>query len=230
MRLHVLQHVPFEGAANILKWAELKSHSITTTAFFEPGYALPGMADFDTLVVMGGPMGVHDEAEHPWLIQEKQFIRAAIDAGKGVIGICLGAQLAADVLGARVYPNAHREIGWFPVTKSDLPHPVLFDMDPTQMMFHWHGDTCDLPRGALLLAGSEACKHQAYMWNEQVLGLQFHLEMSPEHIETLIEHCFADLKSDSPYVQKQADIRKGCAAHAEVLPPLLDSVMTRFCS
>lgn len=229
MKIHVLQHVAFEGAANILKWAAQKGHDVTTTAFFEPDWSLPSTDNVDMLVIMGGPMGVYDEDSYAWLRTEKLFIRDCIDAGRTVIGICLGAQLAAEVLGAKVYPANHKEIGWFPLIKSSFPHPVLFDMAPDQMVFHWHGDTFDLPKGALLLASSEACVNQAYIWNEQVLGLQFHIEMGPEHIDMLIENCFNELKSDSPYVQTDPVIQKGMM-HAEFLAPLLDSILTRFVS
>ena len=229
MKIHVLLHVPFEGPANILKWAALKGHSVTATPFFEPQWSLPSTDNVDLLIIMGGPMGVYDEAEYPWLIKEKAFIRDCIDAGRAVFGICLGAQLAAEVLGAKVYPNGQKEIGWFPLEKTSIPHPVLFDMAPDQMVFHWHGDTFDLPKGALLLASSEACKHQAFIWNEQVLGFQFHMEMSGEHIDLLIQNCFQDLKDKTPFVQSGAEIEKGYG-HAEVLSPLLDSILTRFMS
>ncbi len=228
MKLHVLQHVAFEGAANILKWAELKGHSVTTTRFFEMGWEVPPVAEVDCLFIMGGPMSVYEESEHAFLIPEKTFIRAVIDAGKPVLGICLGAQLCADVLGAKVYPMGQKEIGWYPVSKV-APHPIFFDMNEGQHVFHWHGDTFDLPMGSILLASSAVCKHQAFMWKEQVMGLQFHMEMTPDDIQLLIENCFEDLKMPGPHVQKDGEIQKH-SQHADILAGLLDSVLTRFVS
>lgn len=229
MKIHIFQHVAFEGPASILTWAQMKAADITTTSFFEPGWSLPAPAEPDLLVVMGGPMSVHDDSAYPWLAVEKEFIRDRIRAGGRIAGICLGAQLAADALGARVYPNAQKEIGWFTVHKTALPHPVLFDMAPTQTVFHWHGDTFDLPAGAMHLAYSDVCQNQAFIWNEQVLGLQFHMEMRSDDVEMLLANSFQETSEAQPYIQSDTEIRDGMG-NAEMLPPLLDSVLTRFIS
>lgn len=229
MKVHIFQHVAFEGPAHIRTWAQMKGADITVTEFFEPGWSLPAPDEMDLLVVMGGPMGVHDDSAYPWLAVEKEFIRDCIRAGRRMVGVCLGAQLAADALGARVYPNAQKEIGWFPVHKTSLPHPVLFDMAPTQNVLHWHGDTFDLPDGALHLAYSDACQNQAFIWKEQVLGLQFHMEMQPDDIEMLLANCYQETSADQPFIQSDTTIRDGIA-NADMLPPLLDSILTRFIS
>lgn len=121
MRIHCLQHVPFEGHGHIAEWAGRYGHQVSKTALYadEP---LPKIDDFDFLIAVGGPMGVHDTALHPWLIKEKYFIKAALRAKKCVLGICLGAQLMADVLGANVYSNDHKEIGWHPVRRAAAAH------------------------------------------------------------------------------------------------------------
>jgi len=111
LRIHYLQHVSFEGLGSIAEWVTSNGHELTSTQFFINSY-LPEPADIDWLIIMGGPMGVYDEDKYEWLTAEKQFIKKAIDAGKTVIGICLGAQLIAKVLGAKVYPNQKRAIGW----------------------------------------------------------------------------------------------------------------------
>lgn len=190
MRIHCLQHVSFEGPAAIGSWAARNGHAVATTPLYE-GADLPDREDFDWLVVMGGPMGIFDESEHPWLVQEKVFLREAIAAGKTVLGICLGAQLIADALGARVYPNAHKEIGWLPIELMDQGQMEgLFSFLPHRLdVFHWHGDTFELPEGAVHLARSDGCEHQAFLHEGRVLGLQFHLESTPESVADLVANC-----------------------------------------
>jgi len=201
MRIHCLQHVPFEGPAAIGNWAARNGYAITTTTLFE-GADLPDQGDFDWLIVMGGPMGVFDEVEHPWLVQEKAFLREAIAAGKTILGICLGAQLIADALGARVYPNAHKEIGWLPIELTDQSQSSgLFTFLPHRFeVFHWHGDTFELPAGAVHLARSDGCAHQAFLHEGRVLGLQFHLESTPVTVSDLVANC-ADEIVPARYVQ-----------------------------
>lgn len=199
MHCHYLQHVPFEGPAAIAAWAVDRGHTFTGTHLHE-GDALPDLEAVDCLVVMGGPMGVHDEAEYPWLADEKAFIGDAIDAGLPVVGVCLGAQLVADVLGAPVTEHAYDEIGWFPVEATDAgrQHPLLADLPESFEAFHWHGDAFAIPAGATHLYESEACDTQAFLYDERVLGLQFHLEATRESVEALLD---ASDPGAGPYVQ-----------------------------
>jgi len=189
MKLHYLQHVPFEGLGIIEDWAKAQSAEINCTRLFADE-KLPPLESFDWLVVMGGPMGIYDHEDHPWLIAEKKLIRAAIDANKTVLGICLGAQLIADVLGAKVYPGPQKEIGWFPIRRS-AGAPEWLPEELT--VFHWHGDTFDIPNGATRLAASVACENQGFIYNNRVVALQFHLETTPESMEALIENCADEL-------------------------------------
>lgn len=194
MRIHYFQHVPFEGLGSIETWAGANRHPLTATRFYQSD-PLPRIDDIDWLIVMGGPMGVYDEDQYAWLVAEKRLIEQAITRDQVVIGICLGAQLIADVLGARVYPNRVKEIGWFPIelTETGRRSP-LFDFLPiTLHVFHWHGDTFDLPPGAVHIAQSEACQHQAFVYRERVIGLQFHLESTPAGVEDMLRNCSGDL-------------------------------------
>jgi GMP synthase-like glutamine amidotransferase len=152
-------------------------------------------------------MGVHDEKEFPWLREEKSFIRESIESGKIVLGICLGAQLIADALGARVFKNQYREIGWFPLErKIDAEESAMADVFPdTLEVFHWHGDTFETPKGAKLLASSEACRNQGFVIDSRVIGLQFHLETTSESAAALIQNCGAELDG-SKYVQSAAEM------------------------
>ena len=203
MQLHYIQHVPFEGPANIGSWAENQGWALSATHLYR-GDKLPAVEEFDWLVVMGGPMNIYEEKQYPWLAAEKKFIGKAIEENKIVLGICLGAQLIADVLGGRVVRNRHKEIGWFPVTlRPEGIESAIFKGFPAEFpALHWHGDTFSLPPGASMLAQSEACPAQAFSSNGgRVLGLQFHLESSPESVRLLIENGSDELV-DGHYIQK----------------------------
>lgn len=206
MRVCVLEHVSFEGPGSIGPALIAAGHSLHKTALYR-GEPLPDVGSLDWLIVMGGPMGANDDAQFDWLGPEKGLIRQAIDCGKRVLGICLGAQLIAAALGARVFRNAHREIGWFPIhAASDAAAHPLGRLFPQQLdVFHWHGDTFDLPPGAVRLASSEACREQAFALGKHVLALQFHLEMTPQAAAGLVEHCRDELTA-APYVQAPGEM------------------------
>lgn len=194
MRVHYFQHAPFETPDRFLDWVEARDYSLSATSFFA-GEQLPDLQGIDLLVVMGGPMSVNDENQYPWLVGEKRFIREAVESGKKVLGICLGAQLLAGALGAKVYANPQKEIGWYPVslTPAGRQSRLFHKFPPVFTTFHWHGDTFDLPEGAQWLAFSEACGNQAFQYGQNALGLQFHLEVSPEGVKGLLNHCGEDL-------------------------------------
>lgn len=207
MRLHYLQHVPFENIANIQVWARDRGHTVTKTVLYYDE-SLPDLKSFDWLIVMGGPMNIYEEKDYPWLAREKKFIREAIDAGKIVLGVCLGAQMIADVLGAKVTQNKVREIGWYEVGKTPegKASPVFKALPDKFMAFHWHGDTFGIPGGARRLACSEACENQAFEANNgKVVGLQFHLESSDDSINRLTKNCGDDL-TDGKYIQKKTQL------------------------
>ena len=142
---------------------------------------------------------------------EKAFIKQAVEAGKPVLGICLGAQLLADILGARVYENRHMEMGWFPVRAAGGENkPEFLEGLPDEItVFHWHSRTFDLPAGAVHLFESEGCKNQGFIYNGRVVALQFHPEVNEERIKSLIER-FGDGMANGPFVQeKTGDARAG---------------------
>jgi len=223
MRAHYLQHVPFEGLGSIEPWLRTAGYRISRTAFFESS-ALPDANDIDLLVIMGGPMSANDEATLPWLVDEKVFVRAVIESGKPVLGICLGAQLIASAMGARVYPNPAKEIGWFPVQGVTAGGAFTFDFPPSTEVFHWHGETFDLPSGARLMARSETCKHQAFQLGGSVIGLQFHLETTAESARAIVDHCGDELIA-SPTVQTARDILSASPEHYAAINRLMGGVL-----
>ncbi|MGQ9920895.1 MAG: type 1 glutamine amidotransferase [Desulfobacca sp.] len=206
MRLHSFEHVPFEDLAQIGVWSREQGHCVSRTRFYAAD-PVPLWSDFDWLVVMGGPMNIYEEDRYPWLAQEKACISEAIAHGRLVLGICLGAQLIADVLGGPVTQNAYKEIGWFPVTLTTAAStsPIFHDFPSEFMAFHWHGDTFAVPPGAQAMATSVACAQQAFTYTNKVVALQFHLESTPTSVRKLIDHCGAELK-DGPYIQTAAEM------------------------
>ncbi|CAD5109816.1 type 1 glutamine amidotransferase [Zestomonas carbonaria] len=224
MRVSILQHVPFEGFGRIGEWLDHHAASVRLHYLYA-GAQPPAVDDFDLLIVLGGPMSVHDEAEHPWLVAEKALIRAALDAGRRVLGICLGAQLLAQALGAEVRQGV-AEIGWWPLEKHlRAAESPLGRMLPQRLMaMHWHGETFDLPAGAIPLYGSAACANQGFVWQERAIGLQCHLESTPESIQALLDACPQDLERKGA-VEDAAAIRAGfphCSAMAPTLLRLLN--------
>jgi len=146
---------------------------------------IPETGNFDILVVLGGPMGVYEEDKYPFLKEEKELIRKALSEGKKVLGICLGAQLITDVLGGKVYRGEWgKEIGWKPIYPQD--HLEILYRDEINV-FHWHGDTFELPQGAVRMASSAMYRNQAFRVGNRAVGLQFHMEVTPEGIERWIE-------------------------------------------
>ncbi len=206
MRIRCLQHVPFEGPAAIANWARSRTHALEFTRLYE-GDSLPNSAEFDWLLVMGGPMGVHDAREHGWLAREKWLIRSAIEGGKIVVGVCLGAQLIADALGAKVYRGHHKEIGWFDVELTpDGERSLVFGGLPRRIRaFHWHADTYDMPDGAVRLAGNSAFAEQAFSFGGRVLGMQFHLESTEESVRRMVDEGAREI-GPGPFVQRVEDI------------------------
>jgi GMP synthase-like glutamine amidotransferase len=192
MRIHYLQHAPFETPGVILDWAAENGHSLTRSLLYsgkKSENVLPSPEEFDWLIIMGGAMNVYEEALYPWLAEEKVFIKRAVDAGKTTLGLCLGAQLLAVTLGGKVSRNPVKEIGWFPVrlTRQGRRLPLLSFLPDEFIVFQWHGDTfSELPPGALPLAQSEACANQGFAYNDRVFAFQFHWENTRKTISDFI--------------------------------------------
>ncbi len=223
MHIHWLQHVPFEGLGIIDTWAAAYGHTLSATRFWQGG-RLPAPDSMDMLVVMGGPMGVNDEADYPWLEEEKAFIRQAVEQQRVILGICLGAQLLASVCGSSVYPHHEKEIGWFPVTlDSSAPRWVKNIFPPVFTAFHWHGDTFDIPEAAELIGSSAACKNQGFVIGDRIIGLQFHPEMVSQGVEALADNCRNELIS-STWVQSEQQILEGCR-HLEVANKIMEKLL-----
>ena len=204
MHIHYLSHVPFEQLGAMEAWFRQRDMEINHSLLFR-GDSLPAPEDLDVLVVMGGPMGADDDALFPWMAAEKALIKACIAQGKKVLGICLGAQLIARVLGAEVSTNDEKEVGWFPVypTTAGKDDSIGKLFAPHATVLHWHGDTFALPKGAVHLLESKGCRNQAFRYGDHVLALQFHLELEHNNAADLCEACPEDL-TEGEWVEDKA--------------------------
>jgi len=228
MRIHYLQHVTFENPGRILAWAKANGHPIGDTQVYQ-NTRFPKQEDFDWLIIMGGPMNVDEETKYPWLVHEKAFIRESIASGKVILGICLGAQLIAEVIGGKVTRNPYLEIGWFPIRwNGEAALSPLFSFFPRRtLVFQWHGDIFSiLPDEARRLAESDACRHQAFVYKNRVFGFQFHLENTPEIIGNLVENC-RDEMVPGVYVQTAEQMLRHPESVAED-NQLMDMFLTRL--
>jgi GMP synthase (glutamine-hydrolysing) len=193
----VLQHIACEPPGefeDVLRERGARIHRVE----LDEGEPLPGREGFDLIVAMGGPMSVNDEDEHPWLVDEKRLIRDAVQDGTPFWGACLGVQLLASSLGARVYAGSQPEVGVLPVTLTGeaLADPVFEGLPREMPTLQWHGDTFDLPTGAVRLAGSDAYPNQAFRIN-RAYGVQFHLEVSPQMARE-----WADVPAYTEYLER----------------------------
>lgn len=184
MHVLIIKNVFSEGPGTIEE--HLRARSIPFSLIdLSIGDTAPELETFTHLVVMGGPMAVYEMYKHAFLVNEALLLDRAIRAGKPVLGICLGAQMLAHVLGARVYPGKKKEIGWYEValTPDGMNDPALSTLAVpgrnAAQVFQWHGDTFDLPRGAVRLASSELYPNQAFRSGDRVYALQFHIEVTP---------------------------------------------------
>lgn len=230
LRVHYLQHEPFEGIGCIEQWISKHNYVTTSTKFFN-SENLPETDAFDMLVIMGGAMNIYEEDKFPWLAAEKQFIKKAIDEGKVVVGICLGAQLIADTLGGKVTQNIEKEIGWFPITLTDAGKEcaVFKGLPETFPVFHWHGDTFQIPEGAVHLASTEVCTNQAFLFKDKVLGLQFHMEVTQETLAAMTAEMDDELNAGGSYVQDIYEMRKG-TAHIEKCNEYVFNILDKLVS
>jgi GMP synthase (glutamine-hydrolysing) len=178
VRALVFRHGPWEDLGHLSEILPAHGFGYDYVDLYQSPTAAPPVSQADALIFLGGSMSANDDLLY--IDRELQYIRSAVRQRQPVLGLCLGAQLIAKALGASVHPNVRKEIGWAPVSFTEAAQrDAIFHGLNTEILFHWHGETFDVPQGAELLAFSSACRHQAFRWGEKVYGLQFHLEATP---------------------------------------------------
>lgn len=206
MNIHYLQHDPSRGPGVITAWAVARGCRVRPVLLYDGG-TLPDPSSVDALVVLGGPMNAYDDS-YPWLAEEKEFLRRCIKRKKKILGMGLGAQLIAEVLGAKIHPNQPKKIGWYIIswTSYALTNPLFNFVPCHQITLHFNKDTFTLPPGAIRLASSRFCKNQAFVWRKHVVGIQFHLEMVHEDLEKLVASLREELKERGRNIQSAEHI------------------------
>ena len=182
MKVLAFRHVPFEDTGRIAPILEERGIVCDYADLYKPGAAAPAVSPYAGLIVLGGPMSANDAL--PFLEQERKIVGEALERGQPLLGVCLGSQLIAHCLGARIHRNPQKEIGWFDIhfTEAAEKDTLFRGIRGPETVFHWHSDTWDLPDGAERLAWSDACGNQAFRYGGNVYGVQFHLEVTPTMI------------------------------------------------
>ncbi|MCO8067604.1 type 1 glutamine amidotransferase [Acinetobacter schindleri] len=215
LRVHYFQHIAGEDYGSCHEFLKQHQAQITATEFFALPVdrpleieALPAVEEVDLLIIMGGTMSVNDEANYPWLKIEKRWLRRYLSQGKPAIGLCLGGQLIANALGAAVSYNPEQELGWMSVSKVANVPADCFSLPEKFRIMQWHSETFEIPKGAVHLAENEACRNQMYQLGKNVLGFQFHPEITPETLALFLEDEDELLKFSGKYVQPVHELRK----------------------
>lgn len=188
MNALIIKHIDIEGPG-LIEYCLTQEKIPYQILNLETGGRFPKMNGLSHLIFLGGPMNVYEEDRYPFLKDEDLFIKEAIQRGKAILGICLGAQLIAKALGAKVFKAPVKEIGWYDVTLTKIgSQDSLFSGIPTTFpVFQWHEDTFEIPKGAKLIATSSPISHQAFRYGDKVCGLQFHLEVTEQMIRDWTE-------------------------------------------
>jgi GMP synthase (glutamine-hydrolysing) len=207
MKILCISHASFEKLGYIETWANKNNHIIRKVNPYR-GETLPKIDDFDFVIIMGGPQSTLQIEKDPYLLNEIELIKEAIKTGKCILGICLGAQLVAEALGAKTEPSPHHEIGMYLVELLDAAKddPVFSRFPNKFEAMHWHSDMPGMPEEAILLAKSEGCPRQAFRYGDRIYGFQFHFEMTESLLKGMVENCLADLVEKGKYVRPVKEI------------------------
>lgn len=232
-RILVFQHVAHEILGTLDPLLRNSGFRIRYVNFGRSNYKIPAINKYDGLIILGGSMNVDQTDEYPYLVPELDTIKKALDLDIPILGICLGSQLLAKALGAEVGRNGLKEIGWYDVLKTgqgDLD-PVLAGFKDVEKIFQWHGDTFEIPRGAVRLAKSEQCENQAFRYGDKVYGFQFHLEVDKNMIHRWL--VTPENKKELESLKGKIDpeyIRNETPVYIKRLTELSDNTFSRFVS
>ena len=214
LKVHYFQHIAGEGFGSCYEYLKGMNAKISATEFFALPIdlaldieALPHVDDVDLLIIMGGTMSVNDEANFPWLKIEKRWLRRYLAQGKPAIGLCVGGQLIANALGAAVSKSPHEELGWMSVRKTAHVPAHCFPLPDEFQVLQWHGESFEIPKGAIHLAENDGCRNQVYQIGQNVLGFQFHPEITPHALNLFLETDDACERYTGAYIQSEGELK-----------------------
>lgn len=225
MRAIILQHAIFEGPGYILSWLHEQGIASDICFLYKPDSPLPNIESANLLIILGGPMSIYDEEQYPWLKKEKELIRQAIENNIPTLGICFGAQLIADIFGAKVRSAPHKAIGWYPIKAESTSKRNCFHFPDHFTSLFWHKDEFELPENATLLASSSICENQAFQIKNHVIGLQFHAQTTPYHLQSMINNSSLDLTNDR-YIQPSQQLLSAPASFFVQSNQLINNVIS----
>lgn len=226
METYIFQHVEFEGPGILLKLLKDRGHNVHIVKLFA-GDPIPHEDDVDFAIIMGGPMSVLDEADHPYFVREKELCRDMVQLSKPLLGICLGAQMIASAFRAAILKAPEKEIGWHPVKWGEKSKAFAKGFG-TVNAFHWHGQMFKVPKEATWLAGSEGCENQAFRLGSAI-ALQFHLEATPDSIASILKNCAEEhaeaLDAKCKFVQDEKEIKELTAKYVEDANKFMNTIL-----
>lgn len=228
-RIAIFQHAEGEVAGAVAKWLEVRAAELDVVRWWEnPFVAEERAQDWEGAVILGGAMNIYQHRDYPWLVVEKRLLDGLLEKRAPLLGICLGGQLLADRLGARVTQNPEIEIGWWPVRFTEEARAWAPSLPEEVTLLHWHGDTFELPKGAMRLASSEACAEQGFFWGGHVLGLQFHPEVISEMMEGFCGCADGGEWPTGRWVQSRSRLVEETPRHEAGASVVLDALLERL--
>lgn len=221
----IFQHAASEGPGRIADWLRNRGFALDFVRWWES--PAPRFVDhWQGAVILGGAMNIYQHRDYPWLVEEKKWLREMIQRELPLLGICLGAQLLADLLGSRVVQNAEQEIGWWPVRFTAEACSIFPDLPAEGSVLHWHGDTFALPPESIRLGESAACAEQGFIFRENVMGLQFHPEVDEA---LLVDFCGGSDASwpEGKFVQPRNQILQEALSHMGMAQTILEGCLEK---
>lgn len=223
METYIFQHVEFEGPGILVPLLKARGHNIHIVKLYA-GDPIPHEDDIGFAILLGGPMSVLDEASYPYFVREKELCKDMVQLGKPILGICLGGQMIASAFRAAILKSPEKEVGWFPIQWNACRGKHGTGITTINAL-HWHGEMFMIPKEATKLASSEGCENQAFKLGSAI-AMQFHLEASPESVESMLKNCRDDYANTTgKFIQSEKEIRDFSAQYMKDANDFMEKII-----